>query len=140
MAVIGSFFHSCYDFDSKRLKSEFHHCAPFPRIEIKCSEMNHTADWLEGAQPFSFFSRGHQSSLFVLVNTVPFPQRSPNNSVCILNSPMSLHVFFIASIWLPPAAPSPHKAKPVYCSRASAVIKMEHALGARHATLPVLQH
>lgn len=103
------FFHRRYDFDSKRLESEFHHCAPLPRIGIKCSEMHRTADWLEGGRDLSLpiFHEGHQSSLFVLVNTVPFPQRSPNNSVCILNSPVSLHVFFIASIWLPPAAPSP---------------------------------
>ena len=59
--------------------------------------------------------------------------------VTFIHPPFPLHVFFF-----PLLAPSglllhPPSPNPVHCSRVSAVIKMEHALGARHATLRVLQ-
>lgn len=67
---------------------------------------------------------------------------SPHCSVCIHTS-FSAFPFFFYCLHLasscPPTTPPPSP-DPVYCSRASAVIKTEHALGARHATLPVLQH
>lgn len=85
--------------------------------------------------------------LFYFMNiTAPFsPHRSHIILFAFIHPSLPLLVFFffffITSIWpLPALQPSHSPPNPVYCSRASAVIKMEHALGARHATLPVLQH
>lgn len=65
-----------------------------------------------------------------------------------LRGPRCLCIFFFYCFHLacpPPPTPTPHTPtapliphQPVYCSRASAVIKMENACGSRHATFPVL--
>lgn len=96
---------------------------------------------------FPRFRASSSKSYFIVVAACFY---SPSLTLCSCTStqpPVAFpHVFFflyhlhlVSSCPPSPPPPPPQSSTPLPPG-ASAVIKMEHALGARHATLPVLQH